>query len=196
MHKFFSKVLNFILFISLAIFISVFIFVARMPDEPSALFTSTFPIIQFLIGIFAIFVSIKVTKKAYQLFLSILFMILGIFQFLLVNNFVSYSLGQLWPCICFFSGISLIISGYWKYKKVMLAYLIPSFTIIVMGIWFFLFSLKIIKQPISFVVSSFGPVFIVLLVVLLIGFFYLQKKYKELVILEEDDEDGLDFADY
>ena len=78
----------------------------------------------------------------------------------------------------------------------MLAYLIPSFTIIVMGIWFFLFSLKIIKQPISFVVSSFGPVFIVLLVVLLIGFFYLQKKYKELVILEEDDEDGLDFADY
>ena len=55
---------------------------------------------------------------------------------------------------------------------------------------------KIFRPFLSFVVSSFGPVFIVLLVVLLIGFFYLQKKYKELVILEEDDEDGLDFADY
>ena len=196
MHKLLSKFLNLFLFLSLAIFISVFVYVAKMPGEPSSLFTSTFPILQVIIGLFAIFVSVKVTKKAYQLFMSILFLILGVFQFVLINRLVSYSFGQLWPCVCFFSGISLIISGYWKYKKVLIAYLIPSFTIIVMGIWFFLFSLKIIKQPMSFIVSSFGPVFMVLLVVLLIGFFYLQKKYKELVITEEDTEDGLDFADY
>ena len=55
-----------------------------------------------------------------------------------------------------------------------------------MGIWFSLFTFKIIKKTFMEVVSFFGPIFGAILVVLLVIFFLLQRKHKELIVMDEE----------
>ena len=57
-----------------------------------------------------------------------------------------------------------------------------------MGVWFSLFTFKIIKQSFLELVTVLGPVFMVLVAVALFLFFLIQKRHKELVIT--DDETG------
>lgn len=55
-----------------------------------------------------------------------------------------------------------------------------------MGIWFSLFTFKIIKKPFMEIVSVFGPVFGAILIILLFVFFLLQTKHKELIVMDEE----------
>lgn len=188
MHKVFSRVLDCILCVSLIIFVAVFIVVAKQQGNANAFFTSLMPTVQVLLGIFAVFVALKVTKKAYQVFSSVLFLLLGIFQFLLVNEIVPYSLKQLWPVIGFLASFSLFFACFWRYKQIKIVYIVPTLILLLMSCWYFLFSFKIIKMSFSFVVTTIGPFFVVVTILSVISFYFLQKKHKELVVKDEENE--------
>lgn len=188
MHKVFSRVLDCILCVSLIIFVGVFIVVAKQQGNATALFTSLMPTVQVLLGIFAVFVALKVTKKAYQVFSSVLFLLLGIFQFLLVNEIVPYSLKQLWPAIGILASFSLFFACFWRYKQIKIVYIVPTLILLLMSCWYFLFSFKIIKMSFSFVVTTIGPFFVVVTILSVISFYFLQKKHKELVVKDEENE--------
>ncbi|MBQ8776564.1 MAG: hypothetical protein IJZ71_03715 [Treponema sp.] len=188
MHKVFSRVLDCILCVSLIIFVGVFIVVAKQQGNANAFFTSLMPTVQVLLGIFAVFVALKVTKKAYQVFSSVLFLLLGIFQFLLVNEIVPYSLKQLWPVIGFLASFSLFFACFWRYKQIKIVYIVPTLILLLMSCWYFLFSFKIIKMSFSFVVTTIGPFFVVVTILSVISFYFLQKKHKELVVKDEENE--------
>lgn len=188
MHKVFSRVLDCILCVSLIIFVAVFIVVAKQQGNATAFFTSLMPTVQVLLGIFAVFVALKVTKKAYQVFSSVLFLLLGIFQFLLVNEIVPYSLKQLWPVIGFLASFSLFFACFWRYKQIKIVYIVPTLILLLMSCLYFLFSFKIIKMSFSFVVTTIGPFFIVVTVLSVFLFYFLQKRHKELVVKDEENE--------
>ena len=188
MHKVFSRVLDCILCVSLIIFVGVFIVVAKQQGNATAFFTSLMPTVQVLLGIFAVFVALKVTKKAYQVFSSVLFLLLGIFQFLLVNEIVPYSLKQLWPVIGFLASFSLFFACFWRYKQIKIVYIVPTLILLLMSCLYFLFSFKIIKMSFSFVVTTIGPFFIVVTVLSVFLFYFLQKRHKELVVKDEENE--------
>lgn len=188
MHKVFSRVLDCILCVSLIIFVGVFIVVAKQQGNATAFFTSLMPTVQVLLGIFAVFVALKVTKKAYQVFSSVLFLLLGIFQFLLVNEIVPYSLKQLWPVIGFLASFSLFFACLWRYKQIKIVYIVPTLILLLMSCLYFLFSFKIIKMSFSFVVTTIGPFFVVVTILSVISFYFLQKKHKELVVKDEENE--------
>lgn len=188
MHKVFSRVLDCILCVSLIIFIVVFIVVAKQQGSVNAFFTSLMPTVQVLLGSFAVFVALKVTKKAYQVFSSVLFLLLGIFQFLLVNEIISYSLKQLWPVIGFLASFSLFFSCYWRYKEIKIVYIVPTLILFLMSCWHLLFSLKIIKMSFSCVVTTIGPFFIIVTILAVFLFYFLQKRHKELVVKDEENE--------
>ena len=188
MHKVFSRVLDCILCVSLIIFVGVFIVVAKQQGNATAFFTSLMPTVQVLLGIFAVFVALKVTKKAYQVFSSVLFLLLGIFQFLLVNEIVPYSLKQLWPAIGILASFSLFFACFWRYKQIKIVYIVPTLILLLMSCWYFLFSFKIIKMSFSFVVTTIGPFFVIVTILSVISFYFLQKKHKELVVKDEENE--------
>lgn len=188
MHKVFSRVLDCILCVSLIIFVAVFIVVAKQQGNATTFFTSLMPTVQVLLGSFAVFVALKVTKKAYQVFSSVLFLLLGIFQFLLVNEIVPYSLKQLWPVIGFLASFSLFFACFWRYKQIKIVYIVPTLILLLMSCWYFLFSFKIIKMSFSFVVTTIGPFFVVVTILSVISFYFLQKKHKELVVKDEENE--------
>ena len=66
---------------------------------------------------------------------------------------------------------------------------------IVMSIYYSLFSLKIIKVSLSFISFFVAPVLIVGLTLLLVVFYFLQKKHKELV-LDDENSDEFSYEEY
>ncbi len=188
MHNVIKKILDCILCVSLIIFVCVFIAVTKMQGKVSVFITSILPAVQILLGLFAVYVALRVTKKGYQVFSSFLFLLLGLYQFLLMNKVIPFSLKETWPIIGVISSICLFISGYFRYRKIKILYIVPSLILVIMSLWYSLFSFKVIKQPFSFVVLSLGPAFVFISVTMLISFYFLQKKHRELIIEDEENE--------
>ncbi|NLC93541.1 MAG: hypothetical protein GX677_08790, partial [Treponema sp.] len=69
------------------------------------------PYVQFLFGLFVIFMSVKFTKKAYQLFIGLV-LSLRACSFLIISKIYSYQgFRTWWPLIGIIAGICLLISG-------------------------------------------------------------------------------------
>lgn len=188
MQSVIKKILDCILCVSLIIFVCVFIVVTKMQGKVSVFITSILPAVQIFLGLFAVYVAIKVTKKGYQVFSSLLFLLLGLYQFLLMNEVIPFSLKETWPIIGVISSLCLLVSGVYRYRKMKILYIVPSFILLLMSLWYSLFSFKVIKQPFSFVVLSLGPAFVIITVAMLIIFYFLQKKHRELIIEDEESE--------
>lgn len=172
--------------ITLFIFSAIFtMFVA--PPVVIEILAPIFKVLQLILGILICTLAVKITKRATHLFIGLVIFCWGILQFFSIYCSV-VSLKELWPVYTMITGIILYISGYYKYRKIKFGYVIPAVTIFFMGVWFSLFTFKIIKQSFLELVTVLGPVFMVLVAVALFLFFLIQKRHKELVIT--DDETG------
>jgi hypothetical protein len=139
------------------------------------------PYVQFLFGLFVIFMSVKFTKKAYQLFIGLV-LSLWACSFLIISKIYSYQgFRTWWPLIGIIAGICLLISGIYKYKGLKMGFVIPSLVLIIIDIWYSLFSFKIVKISFSFVVICLGPLFLLLLILLIFAFYFIQKKHSSLI---------------
>lgn len=146
-----------------------------------------FLILQFIFGILIVAFSLKWTHRATQLYVGLLLLAWGALH-VYISYFSSISLKEFWPVYGICAGVLLLISGYYKYQKLKFGYVIPSVTLLGMGIWYSLFSFKIIKKSFMTVASNLGPIFMLLIAVLLIILFLVQQRHKEFVF--PDDEPG------
>lgn len=187
-----TKVMN--IFISfgflffIAIFVTAFIY-EDLLSKNAVLALSL--LLQILFGVIVFNTSILYTHKAYQIFLGLLIGGWGILLYLM-HFVLPFSVYNMWPVFLFFSGIFLIVSGAVKYKSFKFGFGIPAITLILMGIWFSLFSFKIIKIPFSVVATILGPIFMLAVAIFLIIFFFVQQRHSELIV---NDEVHGDFAD-
>ena len=108
-----------------------------------------------------------------------------------------YTFMQWWPMIGVTAGIFLWIAGIIKYKKLQPGYFIPAITLFLMGIWFMLFSFKIIKVSFQIVAIVGGPLFLMMSAIFIVAFFMLQKNNANLVAKDDEniDQDTAEMVD-
>lgn len=135
------------------------------------------PIFFLVFGALLLYISFVKTHKAKHIFLGSLFALTGILFLFADSKMIPYGLNELWPCIVINTAISLIPAGVFRYKKIHPVFFVPAVVIALMGIIFLLFSLDIITQSFSKVLSMWWPLLFVLSgIVLVILYFTNQKK--------------------
>lgn len=144
------------------------------------------PLIGFALGITAFIINFITIKRAYVVFSALLICFCSLGLFVLITDLVKGSILNWWPILGVYSGISLFASGFYKYKKVRYGYLIPSVSLIVIGLWFLCFSWKIITVPFIQVAIIGGPLLLLMGFVLLFVLFYFQQKDKRFIANDDD----------
>lgn len=140
-------------------------------------------VLQILCGFLIQLFAVKKSRKAYQLMLGSVFFSWG-FLSLAVQLFPELRFVRIWPLFLFFPGLSLLTCGYYRYKKFTVNIVIPALIIMVMSVWYLLFSLKIIKVSFKKVTMIVAPFLIVGVLLLFILLYFLQKKNKQFIIDE------------
>lgn len=141
--------------------------------------------LQIILSLVAICSTAIFYKKAVPLYIGLLGSCWGLLDFI-VYLLPDYGIAQFWPFFVILSGILLLISGLYKYKKMKFGYVIPSFTLIGMGGWYLLFSFRITKLSFLTTAAILGPAFMLLIAIVLVLFFLIQQKHKELIVKDDD----------
>lgn len=187
-----SKLLNVLISYGIAFFaICSAVIYVNLYQKSLNILVYSFLGIQILLGLLIFLYSIIKTKKAYHFYIGSLFICWGVLTIFIIYN-PNLLFKMFWPIYGVIAGIIFLISGFLKYTKIKFGYLIPGFTLIGMGVWYSMFSFKIIKVPFLTVAGFAGPLFLLGIALSLIFYFYAQQKHKTIVV--KDDVAG-DFSD-
>ena len=188
MKKISSFIADLILSVGVAIILFLIISAFLIKQFESNLLLNTFSILAAVFGLCVTIIGIGFTKKIHQIFMGLELLFWGTGIWLRLCNFIPYAFVEVWPVIGVSAGIFLFIAGIIRYKKLLFRYFIPAITLFLLGIWFMLFSLKIIKISFRDVAIVGGPLFFIMSGIFIIGFFLLQRKYTNLVVSDENTE--------
>jgi hypothetical protein len=114
--------------------------------------------------------------------------------FLLINSeIIPYGIKKIWPLIVFFCGGALLCSGWYRRKRLGVSYLVPAAVLMLMGLFFLLFSLRIITENFAVFAAKWWPVILIAAgIVLVILFFNRRQTALALAAVVVDDGDNLD----
>lgn len=181
-----SFVANMILYFGSGFLLFLFLFAIIVPLENHHTVIKYLPTVAAASAIPVLYLSMRYTKSLHQIFIGFELLFWGIVLVLREEQILPYTFIQWWPVIGVTAGVFLYIAGFVKYRKLLVGYFIPSLTMFLLGIWFMLFSFKIIKVPFQVVALVGGPLFIMMSGILIIALFLLQKNHSNLVIKDED----------
>ena len=170
----------------LLVVIGGFLFVSFFEGNKNTFFT-ILQILTILCGAIFLCSSLVLTYAPLHMFLGLYLFLSGIFLILISNNFIAYSLKELWPLTVIIAGASLFCAGIYKHKKILFAYLFPSVALILLGALFMLFSLHIVHISFRNFISIVGPFLLIVAGAFLIGLFFLQQRYHQFYIEDEND---------
>ena len=189
------KVLNFLAMLGFFLIATGFLVIFYDSDFALSLpILIGFLVFQIILGFVMQLLAARKTKSIYHIFSGALVFVCGLIS-LLLQFFADLKFSQVWPLYGFFCGLILLECSWFRHRKVRAEYGIPAFVVIVMSIYYSLFSLKIIKVSLSFISFFVAPVLIVGLTLLLVVFYFLQKKHKELV-LDDENSDEFSYEEY
>ncbi len=189
MRKNISFIANLILYIGSGFLIFLVILNSIIPLDSRHFIINYLPLIAAVSGIPVLVLSIRNTKRLHQIFIGFELIFWGIVVMLNELTILPYTFMQWWPMIGVSAGIFLCVAGRVKYGKLQFGYFIPSLALFLLGIWFSLFSFKIIKVSFQTVALVGGPLFIIMCGILIIGFFLLQKNNATLVVKDDENID-------
>ncbi len=137
-----------------------------------------------------LFLAFAFIKNGLFLFLGIFSFLTGIVFLLGDTELVNPTMRNLWPLIVVASGISLFPAGIYKLKRIRTVYLFPAIALVGLGLFFFLFSMHIVK--ISFVqfFSKWWPAFLIIFGIALVVIFLWQQSHKKEFPYMSDDSIG------
>ncbi len=156
-----NKKMNFFLALGIACFIlGIVLFFIPPADqrETSHLFFNSS-----ILLITAASVYISLLLKSYVAFyVSLNCCVDSLIMLIMEIRAVPSPLKRYWPLAVIISGVSLLAFGALRYKRFRTAYVFPAATLTILGGFFLLFTLKIIKVPLRVFASLFLPFFLVL----------------------------------
>lgn len=92
---------------------------------------------------------------------------------LIVRGFMDWPLSWYWPLFMVVLGCSNLVSGWMRYRRPRASYLVPSFAFVVLGLFFSLFSFRILRFSFRRFFTEWWPAFLIAAgLVLLIFYFY------------------------
>ena len=153
-------------------------------------FVSGLNVFAVIVGGVLLYLCATKIHRAWTIFLGSFLILNGFFIFIIKLRVLPFGMGQLWPLFVIFSSFSLLLSGFYKFKRIVAVYFVPSLVLIFLGVFFLQFSLHIIKVPIRIFAAMWWPLlFIFIGIGLLITFFYIQHTKKAVLESGEDFDD-------
>lgn len=137
-----------------------------------------------------LFLAIALIKNSIFFYCGIFFLFSGIVFLISDTELSDYTIKQLWPFLVIAAGVSIWPAGLYKLKRIRTVYLIPSITLICLGITFMLFSMKIIKTKFVDVFIRYWPVLMIVAGLALVAVFIWQQKHKQQFTYLADDTIG------
>jgi hypothetical protein len=121
----------------------------------------------------------------YGFLVSLLFLLAG-------TNILSYRFIEFWPLLVFLCGVCLIAAGFYGRRRLAISYMIPAMLLIVLGIFFLLFSTDIIQITLSSFVGKWLPVGLIFAGITLVVLFFFRSAIVRQVNMFYDDTDDPD----
>jgi hypothetical protein len=106
--------------------------------------------------------ALKLNGRSLYLFFSAFFIQMGFFLFLSAVKIISTPFSRLWPLLSVFAGLSLIPSGWHRYRSFKSRYAVPGAAFVFLGCLLLLFSLKMVPFSFSRFMINWWPLLIVL----------------------------------
>lgn len=193
--KFLSKniKINIVLVIGLAlIFTGILLLTGYFAINPQSIFLFR-GVILFILGAVLLFIELMTPTKTWLMFISVVLMLVSVIFVMSDVGFLPFGIKNLWPSFIIIFGLSLILFSFYKNKQMKAVYLIPALTIIFFGVFFMLFSMKVIKANFVSLASKLWPLLLVLCGGILITIYFMQhhnllKIVQDKTTIKEDDE--------
>lgn len=122
------------------------------------------------------------------LFFSGLFLFgIGLFSTFVFSGMFPFASEHLWPIYVLLCGVCLILTCIFKHKKVRVVYLFPAILIEVLGVFFLLFSIDIIKISFAAFISRWFPLILIFLGGSLVVLFLCQRNFNDIFPYNTDE---------
>lgn len=129
------------------------------------------PVITLAAGVFMIFYSFTRYKTVWTVFSGYFLTASCFFIMICSSDMTVHSIKQLWPSLAIICGVTFLAAGLTVHRKLVLSNVIFSLYLILMGVFFLLFSLDIITIPFSTFASRWWPLLLIAFGLLLIVVF-------------------------
>ena len=187
---------NMILALGIFLITAGFIMFILSPGGSDSLVMTAWPIVGIVAGAVFLYFTLSFTHNSFHLFLGIFCLISGIFFGLVTGGVIPKTLHEWWPSSVIFASLALLAAGFYKARKLRIAYTFPAVTLFLFGIVFLLFSFRIIPGSFKSFVLTFIPFFIISSGIFMVALFLLQQKYNQFYIEEENEEIDVDEEEF
>ncbi len=191
-----NKKMNFFLALGIACFIlGIVLFFIPPADqrETSHLFFNSSIL---LITAASVYISLLL-KRPVAFYVSLNCCVDSLIMLIMEIRAVPSPLKRYWPLAVIISGVSLLALGAVRCKKFRTAYVFPAATLTILGGFFLLFTLKIIKVPLRVFASLFLPFFLVSGGMSLIVLYFVRQNAKDkFPVIKDVEKDEYDDEDY
>lgn len=149
-----------------------------------------------LFGALCFYFSLVKYRHAPLFFFGLYLCLAASLYLFVTSGILSVGWAQLWPCGVVLCGICLFLTGLFRHRKVLSAYVFPSVLLVLLGAFFLLFSLDIITLSFREFVGRAWPFFLIVVGGFLIGLFLYQQTpgthfpYEGEADLADDGESG------
>lgn len=183
-----NSTLNLILACGIILLLAGFLTIVAYFNGMNSVTLKFWPLAFLILGFLCLYISFAFVRKPYLIFFGILFSLSACFSTLFVQEVIPFGIRQWWPVYGCLGGISLILSSMVTHRRLKARFLIPSVTLIILGLFFLLFSLDIIKVPLSKFFAVTGPVLMIIAGITIIILFLIQTNHKDLIVRDEENE--------
>jgi hypothetical protein len=126
--------------------------------------TVLWPFVFILLGLFFLYMVYFRGKNPIYIIFGMILFLLGIFFLLIITIVSEQGLTKIWPGFMLIAGVSLIPYAYkLKKRRAQVAITIPALSLVMLSIFFFIFSLNIMNASLSEFVTRWWPVLIIIL---------------------------------
>ena len=159
-----------------------------LPAKNTEGFLFIFFLVLMCLAAFIIYASLILSKPV-LLYSGMNLFIYSVAAEIFTTKLIPVQMSKFWPLFMVAFGITLIPSGYLKYKKIRTVYLIPAIVLVFLGTVFSLFSFHVIKVSFRRFIAFVWPAILIIAGLFLIIYYLYSQKYAESFIQDSDDQD-------
>jgi hypothetical protein len=130
--------------------------------------------------------------KSWVVFLGLYGSMAGLLLLAAESKIFSYKFLEIWPLFVLFCGVCLIAAGFYGKRRLGISYMAPAILMLVLGIFFLLFSTDIIQVTLSAFVVRWLPVGLILVGIVLVVLFFFRAEIARVTTMLQDDADDSD----
>lgn len=185
------KLLDIMLAIGMLSVLAGILLLFVLPSDQVKTFNVVFTGTIVLLSAAVIYISV-LRRKALWFYISLNLCIVCLVSFIAMARGTELPLAKFWPLATMLFGLTLFPVGFTRYKGFKIPYVIPALVLVVLSLFFMLFTFDVIKMPLSYFFGRYGlPVVILIMGVSLLFIYYFKSRRVSDDDFSDDEEDQL-----